>query len=169
MSELIKHECGIAFVRLLKPLSFYQKKYGTPLYGLNKLHLMMQKQRNRGQDGAGLATIKLDVPAGKRYISRQRSSEADALKDLFDNVYGRFNKLTPQQMQDAKWLKENVPYTGEVILGHLRYGTHGGNNIETVHPFLRQNNWKNRSIVLAGNFNMTNVDELFQELSLIHI
>ncbi len=164
MSELIKHECGIAFVRLLKPLSFYQKKYGTPLYGLNKLHLLMQKQRNRGQDGAGLATIKLDVPAGKRYISRRRSSESDALKDLFDNVYSRFNELDPKQMKDTEWLKENLPYTGEVLLGHLRYGTHGGNSLETVHPFLRQNNWKNRSVVLAGNFNMTNVDELFAEL-----
>ncbi len=164
MSELIKHECGIAFVRLLKPLSFYQKKYGTAFYGLNKLHLMMQKQRNRGQDGAGLATIKLDVAPGKRYISRRRSSEPDALKDLFAHVYERFNKLEPKLLKDPEWLKENMPYTGEVLLGHLRYGTHGGNSLETVHPFLRQNNWKNRSIVLAGNFNMTNVDELFQEL-----
>jgi len=167
MSELIKHECGIGLVRLLKPLSFYQKKYGTPLYGLNKLRLIMQKQRNRGQDGAGIATIKLNAPAGSRYISRHRSNAPDALKDMFEHVYEYFNKVSkddPSKLQDPKWLKKNIPFTGEVLLGHLRYGTHGGNSIETVHPFLRQSNWKNRSLVLAGNFNLTNVGELFDEL-----
>ena len=164
MSELIKHECGIGLVRLLKPLSYYQKKYGTSLYGLNKLRLIMQKQRNRGQDGAGIATIKLNTPAGKRYISRHRSNAPDALKDLFEHVYEYFNNLDKKNLRDPEWLKEHLPYTGEVLLGHLRYGTHGGNSIETVHPFLRQNNWKNRSLVLAGNFNLTNVGELFNEL-----
>ncbi len=164
MSDLIKHECGIGLVRLLKPLSFYQDKYGTALYGLNKLRLLMQKQRNRGQDGAGLATIKLNMPPGKRYISRHRSNAPDALKDLFAHVYEYFNQITPDQLRDPEWMKDNLPFTGEVLLGHLRYGTHGGNSIETVHPFLRQNNWKNRNLVVAGNFNLTNVDELFDEL-----
>ncbi|MEZ4949402.1 MAG: amidophosphoribosyltransferase [Saprospiraceae bacterium] len=164
MSDAIKHECGIALIRLKKPLSFYQEKYGTALYGLNKLHLLMQKQRNRGQDGAGLATIKLNVPPGKRYISRRRSNAQDSLKDLFDHVYGYFNELPKDQLRDPEWLKGNLPYTGELLLGHLRYGTHGLNTVEAVHPFLRQSNWKNRSLVLAGNFNLTNVDELFEEL-----
>ena len=164
MSDSIKHECGVALIRLLKPLAYYQEKYGSALYGLNKMHLMMQKQRNRGQDGAGIATIKLNMPPGLRYISRTRSNDPDALKGLFDHVYNYFNHLTKEQLQNPDWLKENLPFTGEVLLGHLRYGTHGGNNIETVHPFLRQNNWKNRSLVLAGNFNLTNVDEMFEEL-----
>lgn len=164
MSDAIKHECGIALIRLKKPLSFYQEKYGTALYGLNKLHLLMQKQRNRGQDGAGMATIKLNVPPGKRYISRRRSNAQDSLKELFDHVYGYFNNLSKENLRNPEWLKDNLPYTGELLLGHLRYGTHGTNTVEAVHPFLRQSNWKNRSLVLAGNFNLTNVDELFEEL-----
>ena len=164
MSEVIKHECGIALIRLLKPLSFYEEKYGTSLFGLQRLHLLMQKMRNRGQDGAGLATIKLDPEPGHRYISRKRSNSPTYLKDLFDQVFTYFNELPPEKLHDADWLKENMPYTGEVLLGHLRYGTHGSNTIETVHPFLRLNNWISRNLVLAGNFNMTNVDELFDEL-----
>ncbi len=164
MSDPIKHECGIALVRLLKPLDFYADKYGTPLYGLNKLQLLLQKQRNRGQDGAGLATIKLDPEPGTRFISRRRSNSSQYLKDLFEGIYNHFNALTPDQMADAAWMKANQPYTGEVLLGHLRYGTHGLNTIETCHPFLRQNNWITRNLVLAGNFNLTNVDELFNEL-----
>jgi amidophosphoribosyltransferase len=140
------------------------KKYGTSFYGINKLRLLMQKQRNRGQDGAGLATIKLDVKQGQRYISRKRSNDPKYLEDLFDKVLRPFENLTPDQLADPFWLKSNKPYLGEVLLGHLRYGTHGDNTIETCHPFLRQNNWITRNLILAGNFNLTNVDELFDEL-----
>ncbi len=165
MSDFIKHECGIALVRLLKPLSFYQKKYGSTLYGLEKLRLLMQKQRNRGQDGAGVATIKLNAAPGQKYISRRRSNATNYLDDLFGQIYGKhFEGLTKAQENDAQWLKDNKPYVGELLLGHLRYGTHGDNTIETCHPFLRQNNWVNRNLILAGNFNLTNVDELFAEL-----
>lgn len=164
MSDQIKHECGLAMIRLLKPLEFYHEKYGTALYGLNKLQLLLQKQRNRGQDGAGVATIKFDIPPGNRYISRHRSIGSSYLKDLFDSIYGNFSDCTPAQLNDVAWLKKNKPYIGELLLGHLRYGTHGANNIETVHPFLRQNNWISRNLVCAGNFNLTNIDELFNEL-----
>jgi len=163
MSEFIKHECGLALIRLLKPLPYYQEKYG-PLYGLKKLQILLQKQRNRGQDGAGLANIKLDTSPGKRYISRRRSNSPQYLKELFQGAFAHFENLTLDQLNDPQWLKENKPYSGELFLGHLRYGTHGKNIIETVHPFLRSNNWISRNLVLAGNFNMTNNDELFQEL-----
>ncbi|MBL4577819.1 MAG: amidophosphoribosyltransferase [Flavobacteriales bacterium] len=167
MSDQIKHECGIALIRLLKPLDFYQKKYGTPFYGLNKLYLLMEKQHNRGQDGAGVANIKLDVDAGKRYISRYRSVAANPIQDIFDRINSKFTELSendPDKLSDAKWLKENIAFTGELLLGHLRYGTYGKNNMEYCHPFLRQNNWMSRNLVLAGNFNLTNVDELFDQL-----
>lgn len=167
MSDSIKHECGIAFIRLLKPLSYYQEKYGTALYGLNKLYLLMEKQHNRGQDGAGIATIKLDVKPGHRYISRYRSMAQNAVADIFGYVQGKFVDIqneSPELMQDAEWLKQNVSFIGEVLLGHLRYGTHGKNSIENCHPFLRQNNWMTRNLVIAGNFNMTNVDELLEQL-----
>src|SRR6056297_1087801 len=164
MSDHIEHECGLAFIRLLHPLSYYYDKYGTNLYGLNKLQLLMQKQRNRGQDGAGLATIKLDASPGERYISRKRSNSPKYLKDLYTSVFSYFDGLSPEQLADSEYLKKNLPFTGEVLLGHLRYGTHGSNSIETVHPFLRQNNWMTRNLVIAGNFNLTNVDELFDEL-----
>jgi amidophosphoribosyltransferase len=167
MSDQIKHECGVAFIRLLKPLSYYQKKYGTALYGLNKLYLLMEKQHNRGQDGAGVATIKLDIEPGKRYISRHRSMASNAVADIFEYIQKKFadiQKEQPEKLADAEWLKDNVSFTGEVLLGHLRYGTHGKNSIENCHPFLRQNNWQTRNLVIAGNFNMTNVDELLQQL-----
>ncbi len=164
MSDQIMHECGIALIRLLKPLSYYHEKYGTALYGLYKMQLLLQKQRNRGQDGAGLATIKLDPEPGTRYISRKRSNSPQYLRDLFSGVFQHFDDLRPAQLDDPVWLKRNRPYTGELLLGHLRYGTHGDNTIETCHPFLRQNNWITRNLVLAGNFNLTNVDELFEEL-----
>ena len=164
MSDQIHHECGLAVIRLLKPLEYYHEKYGTALYGLNKMQLLLQKQRNRGQDGAGIATIKLDMPPGSRYISRKRSNNPQYIKHLFEGVFNHFNDLTEDQRNDPAWLKVNKPYTGELLLGHLRYGTHGANTIETVHPFLRQNNYISRNLVLAGNFNLTNVDELFQEL-----
>ncbi len=164
MSDQIHHECGIAVIRLLKPLDYYHKKYGTAFYGVQKLQLLLQKMRNRGQDGAGIATIKLNAKPGTRYISRKRSNAPNYLTDLFDMVWGRLKDLTPAQLDDPAWLKANVPYAGEVLMGHLRYGTHGDNSIERVHPFHRQNNWITRNLLLAGNFNMTNVDELFQEL-----
>jgi len=167
MSDAIKHECGIAMIRLLKPLSYYKEKYGTSFYALNKMYLLMEKQHNRGQDGAGLANIKFDMAPGKRYISRHRENTSTPIKDLFAHINGRFEEefeKHPDHIQDPEWLKQNLPYTGELFLGHLRYGTHGGNTIEHCHPFLRQNNWMTRNLVLAGNFNMTNVDELFDQL-----
>ena len=167
MSDELKHECGVAMIRLLKPLEYYQEKYGTSLYGLNKMYLLMQKQVNRGQDGAGLANIKLDVKPGKRYISRYRSNKANSVQDVFTYINKKFEDLEekhPEKMQDVQWLKQNAAFSGELFLGHLRYGTYGGNSIEHCHPFLRQNNWMTRNLVLAGNFNMTNVDELFDQL-----
>jgi len=167
MSELIKHECGIALIRLRKPLAYYYEKYGSPLYGLNKLYLLMEKQHNRGQDGAGVGSVKLNTEPGYRYISRIRSNASQPIKDIFEQIYARFEKLQaeePARLKDAAWLKRHVGFTGEILMGHLRYGTHGGNSIEQCHPFLRQNNWKTRNLMLAGNFNMTNVDELFGQL-----
>jgi amidophosphoribosyltransferase len=165
MSDQIKHECGIALVRLLKPLTHYQETYGTALYGLNKLRLLMQKQRNRGQDGAGVVTIKLHPKPGTRYISRKRRTGPDYLENIFEAIFKHFEELKDDpRLEDAGWLKNNKPYTGELLLGHLRYGTHGDNSIETCHPFLRQNNWISRNLVLAGNFNLTNVQDLFAEL-----
>ena len=167
MSDQIKHKCGIALIRLLKPLEYYQLKYGTWKYGLQKLYLLMEKQRNRGQDGAGLASVKLDVPPGQKYFSRMRSSKSDAINDIFKSVYGNFKKAQrkhPKSYNDAHWAKMNLPFVGELYLGHLRYGTYGGNNTDNLHPVMRQNNWKSRNLVVAGNFNLTNVDELFGHL-----
>lgn len=167
MSDSIKHECGIALIRLKKPLAFYQEKYGTSLYGLNKLYLLMSKQQNRGQDGAGVATIKLDIAPGERYISRHRSTSKNAVPEIFEHIHNRLvevEALDPVKFNDPEWLKHNAPYTGELLLGHLRYGTFGGNNIEQCHPFLRQNNWITRNLIVAGNFNMTNVTELLEQL-----
>ena len=167
MSDVIKHECGVAMLRLLKPLEFYQKKYGSVFYGLNKMYLLMEKQHNRGQDGVGLANVKLDVPAGKRYISRKRSISPNPIQDVFNQVNKRFVQLentNSEKLKDPNWMKDNLAFTGELFLGHLRYGTYGSNTIEQCHPFLRQNNWKTRNLVLAGNFNMTNVEELFDQL-----
>jgi amidophosphoribosyltransferase len=164
MSDQIKHECGIALVRLLKPLEYYSDKYGTAFWGLNKLVLLMQKQYNRGQDGVGLATVKLDMPPGTRYVSRKRALPPDPVKSLFDDIQRRIAGFPPERLKDPKWIKENMPYAGEVLLGHLRYGTFGGQSLEYCHPFHRQNNWITRNLLLAGNFNMTNVDELFGHL-----
>jgi amidophosphoribosyltransferase len=164
MSDAIKHECGIAFLRLKKPLQHYTDKYGTAFYGLNKMYLLMEKEHNRGQDGAGLANIKLDPEPGKKYISRIRSNDAQPVREVFAKVMNRFAELAkknPEKLKNAQHLKNNFAFTGEVFLGHLRYGTYGGNSIENCHPFLRQNNWMTRNLVLAGNFNLTNVDELF--------
>ena len=167
MSDPIKHECGIAMVRLLKPLEFYLSKYGTPFYGLNKVHLMMQKQHNRGQDGAGMACLKFDLKPGTKYINRIRSNSVSPIPDIFKQVYKPFSDMTPAQaerMNDVQWLKHNMEFTGELFMGHLRYGTFGANNLENLQPMIRFNNWMTKTLVLAGNFNMTNVDELFDLL-----
>ena len=167
MSDAIQHECGIALLRLKKDLSFYLEKYGTAFYGLNKMQLLMEKQHNRGQDGAGIANIKLDMQPGERYISRARSIDTNPIQDLFGQIGGRFNQLAsefPEKLKDVAYLKKHTGFTGELFLGHLRYGTFGRNSIESCHPFLRQNNWMTRNLVLAGNFNLTNVDELFDSL-----
>ncbi len=167
MSDSIKHECGIALIRLKKPLAFYQQKYGSATYGLNKLFLLMSKQQNRGQDGAGIATIKLNTSPGDRYISRHRSTSKNSVAEIFEHVQNRLIEVeakNPIDYQNAEWLKSNAPYIGELLLGHLRYGTFGNNNIENCHPFLRQNNWITRNLIIAGNFNMTNVDELLNQL-----
>jgi amidophosphoribosyltransferase len=167
MSEQIKHECGIALLRLRKPPEHYLREYGTALYGLNKMHLMMQKQHNRGQDGAGLANIKLDMEPGVKYISRHRSGSATPIIDVFKHVYAPFQQLEktrPELLRDMGWLKRNLEFTGELFLGHLRYGTFGGHGVENLHPVQRENNWITKNLVLAGNFNMTNVDELFATL-----
>jgi len=167
MSDVIKHECGIAVIRLRKPLSYYIDKYGSPTYGMNKLYLLMEKQHNRGQDGAGVANIKIDQKPGQRYISRYRSIDRHPISAIFSKIgkkYQKAKKEGQEKYYDERWLKENCAFTGEVWLGHLRYGTHGKNSIESCHPMLRQNNWRSRSLVMAGNFNMTNVDELFNIL-----
>ena len=164
MSDFLTHECGIALLRLKNPLQYYINKYGTAFYALNKMYLLMEKQHNRGQDGAGLANIKLDVSPGKRYISRMRSVDNKPIQDAFGKIMGRFSEISPDQLSDADYLQQNFAFTGELSLGHLRYGTYGKNDIENCHPFLRQNNWRTRNLVVAGNFNMTNVDELFDVL-----
>ncbi len=167
MSEPIKHECGIAVLRLLKPLEYYLNKYGTAFYALNKMQLLMEKQHNRGQDGAGIANIKFDLQPGNKYINRIRSNTSTPIRDVFQKLSDPLKVLAkdnPQRLNDVNWLKTHVEFTGEVFLGHLRYGTFGKNTILNIHPFVRENNWKTRNLVLAGNFNLTNVDELFQRL-----
>ncbi len=168
MSDFIKHECGIALIRLLQPLDYYTEKYGTPLYGLNKLYLLMEKQHNRGQDGAGIASIKLNMPTGSNYMERQRSTSQQAIQEIFGSIYDSIENLTvkfgKQKLNNTDWLKMNVPFLGEVLLGHLRYGTHGSNDLKNCHPVYRKNNWMTRNLALAGNFNMTNVEELMQKL-----
>ena len=167
MSDAIKHECGIALLRLLKPLEYYQQKYGTPFYGLHKMYLLLEKQHNRGQDGAGLANIKLNMQPGERYIGRVRSNDSQPIQDIFKQINSHINELLkshPEAKTDVQALKRLIPYLGEVYLGHVRYGTFGKNSIENVHPFLRENNWIYRNLILAGNFNLTNVNELFNKL-----
>ncbi|MBT8223825.1 MAG: amidophosphoribosyltransferase [Eudoraea sp.] len=167
MSDSIKHECGISLIRLLKPLEYYKEKYGSIFYGVNKMYLMMEKQHNRGQDGAGFASLKLDMAPGERYMSRVRSIKAQPIQDIFAQINNRINSVlteNPEIVDDVAAQKKQIPYVGEVILGHVRYGTFGKNSIENVHPFLRQNNWMHRNLIVAGNFNMTNVSELFDNL-----
>jgi len=168
MSDAIKHECGIAMIRLRKPVQYYIDKYGTAAFASSRLYVLMQKQINRGQDGAGVANIKIDTKPGTRYISRYRSIEPSAVNFIFDKINKKYKKAKKlgghDALSDGEWLKENIAFTGEVWLGHLRYGTHGENSIETCHPFLKQNNWRSRNLVMAGNFNMTNVEDLFSRL-----
>lgn len=168
MTDHINHECGIALVRLLKPLEYYQLKYGSWMYGLNKMYLLMEKQHNRGQDGAGVVSLKFDLPPGNKYIFRQRTVEQSPINFVFkkiDNHFKKLRKKKPELLNDVDWVKKELPFAGELYLGHLRYGTFGKNNIDNVHPVMRQNNWRTRNLVLAGNFNLTNVDELFQILT----
>jgi len=167
MSDALKHECGIALIRLLKPLEYYKKKYGSAFYGVNKMYLMMEKQHNRGQDGAGFASIKLDTQPGERYISRVRSSDTQPIQGIFSQINDSINtelQENPNYADDVSLQKKHIPYIGEVLLGHVRYGTFGKNSVESVHPFLRQNNWMHRNLIVAGNFNMTNNKELFNNL-----
>ena len=167
MSDALKHECGIAMVRLLKPLQYYKDKYGSAFYGINKMYLLMEKQHNRGQDGAGFASIKFDVKPGTRYISRVRSNEQQPIQDVFAKINSRLNAViaeNPDKTNDLDWQLANMPYLGNIYLGHVRYGTFGNNSIENVHPFLRQNNWKHKNLIVAGNFNMTNSADLLKEL-----
>ncbi|MCX8485500.1 MAG: hypothetical protein RLZZ146_1478 [Bacteroidota bacterium] len=164
MSDAIKHECGVAFIRLRKPLEYYQEKYGTFWYGLAKLQYLMTKQLNRGQDGAGMGVVKLDPDYGARYLARKRSASKTALTDIFEEVGAALNDIPEEYRNDADYLRKHYPYAGEMLLGHLRYGTYGGNSIENIHPFLRQNNWMARNLMLAGNYNITNTDELFNAL-----
>ena len=167
MSDAIKHECGIGHIRLLKPLEFYKKKYGSVFYGINKMYLLMEKQHNRGQDGAGFASVKLNINPGNRFISRIRSTEKQPIQDVFSKINNRINSdliLNSSIIDQVDRLKLKIPFLSESMLGHVRYGTFGGNSVENVHPFLRRNNWKHRNLILAGNFNMTNSKELFQSL-----
>ncbi|MDX5435810.1 MAG: amidophosphoribosyltransferase, partial [Pontibacter sp.] len=167
MSDSIKHECGIALIRLRKPIDYYVEKYGTPMYGINKLYLLMQKQHNRGQDGAGVASIKINALPGIDYINRFRSVKTRAIDSIFGKIGKEFKKLKedhPEHADNTGWIWENMPFLGDVYLGHLRYGTHGINSVDNCHPMVRENNWRSRSLAVAGNFNMTNVDEQFQKL-----
>ncbi len=159
--EPLKHECGVAMVRLLKPLEYYQQKYGTWMFGLNKLYLMMEKQHNRGQEGAGMACVNLDAVPGTEYMFRERAEGSNAITEIFGNVHKNFKSLTPQQLSDASYAKKNLPFAGELYMGHLRYSTTGKRGLSFVHPFLRRNNWRAKNLCLCGNFNMTNIDEIF--------
>ncbi|MBW8051425.1 MAG: amidophosphoribosyltransferase [Cytophagales bacterium] len=167
MSDTIHHHCGIAFIRLRYPLSYYLEKYGTALYGINKLYLLMEKQHNRGQDGAGVASIKLNVQPGYRYFEKLRSVDRQPIEDIFQKISKKYKALlkeNPGKTNDATWIKEHFDFAGEVLMGHLRYATHGEYGLQNCHPVIRQNNWRSRTLALAGNFNMTNVDELFDVL-----
>ena len=164
MTDIIRHECGIAVIRLLKPLDYYYNKYGTWQYGLDKLYLLMEKQHNRGQEGAGLGAVKLEALPGNEFIFRERALGSDAISEIFSKVHASFQDFTPEQLQDIEFVKKSVPYAAELFIGHLRYSTTGKNGLTYVHPLLRRNNWASRSLALAGNFNMTNVDEMFQHL-----
>lgn len=164
MTDQVKHECGIAVIRLLKPLEYYYQKYGTWQYGLDKLYLLMEKQHNRGQEGAGLGAVKLDAAPGNEFIFRERALGSGAIPEIFANVHASFHSFSEEQLSNPSFVKSSVPYAAELFIGHLRYSTTGKSGLTYVHPLLRRNNWASRSLALAGNFNMTNVDEMFQQL-----
>ena len=163
--EPLKHECGVAMIRLLKPLEYYQEKYGTWMYGLNKLYLLMEKQHNRGQEAAGLACVKLQADPGEEYMFRERGLGAGAITEIFGTVHSYFKDLTAEQLRDAEYAKKCLPFAGELYMGHLRYSTTGKSGISYVHPFLRRNNWRAKNLALCGNFNLTNVDEIFADIT----
>lgn len=165
MTEQLKHECGVAMVRLLKPLDYYEKKYGTWMYGLNKLYLLMEKQHNRGQEGAGLACTRLDARPGDEYMFRERALGSGAITEIFDSVRKNFEGVSPERLHDAQWAGQNLPFAGEIYMGHLRYSTTGKSGLSYVHPFLRRNNWRAKNLCLCGNFNLTNVDDIFREIT----
>lgn len=165
--EILKHECGVAMVRLLKPLEYYHQKYGTWMYGLNKLYLLMEKQHNRGQEGAGLACVKLEAKAGEEYMFRERALGTGAITEIFSAVHEHFRDLTPTQLNDPIFAKNNLPFAGELYMGHLRYSTTGKSGLSYVHPFLRRNNWRAKNLALCGNFNLTNVDKIFEDITAI--
>ena len=162
--EPLKHECGVAMIRLLKPLEYYQEKYGTWMFGLNKLYLMMEKQHNRGQEGAGMSCVKLDGQPGSEYMFRERAEGKDAITEIFGRVQKEYASLSPELLADADFAKEHLPFAGELYMGHLRYSTTGKKGLSYVHPFLRRNNWQAKNICICGNFNMTNIDEIFQKM-----
>ena len=163
--EPLKHECGVVQIRLLKPLEYYQQKYGTWMYGLNKLYLMMEKQHNRGQEGAGLACVKLEANPGEEYMFRERALGSGAITEIFANVHKNFSSYSQDQLSDADFAKRQLPFAGECYMGHLRYSTTGKSGLSYVHPFLRRNNWRAKNLCLCGNFNMTNVDEVFEDIT----
>ena len=163
--EQLKHECGVALIRLLKPLEYYQQKYGTWMYGLNKLYLMMEKQHNRGQEGAGMACVNLDAVPGTEYMFREKAEGKDAITEIFAHAQSHFRGLTHEQLSDVSYAKKNLPFCGELYMGHLRYSTTGKSGLSYVHPFLRRNNWRAKNLCLCGNFNMTNIDEIFQKIT----
>lgn len=163
--EPLKHECGVAMVRLLKPLSYYEKKYGTWMYGLNKLYLLMEKQHNRGQEGAGLACVKMQAAPGEEFMFRQRGLGSGAIQEIFGNVHKEFNGFTSEQLHDADFSARYVPFAGEIYMGHLRYSTTGKSGLSYVHPFLRRNNWRAKNLCICANFNMTNVPEIFDVIA----
>ncbi|MBS7274161.1 MAG: amidophosphoribosyltransferase, partial [Bacteroidales bacterium] len=165
MTEQLKHECGVAMVRLLKPLDYYEKKYGTWMYGLNKLYLLMEKQHNRGQEGAGLACTRLDARPGDEYMFRERALGSGAITEIFDSVRKNFANVSPERLHDAQWAGQNLPFAGEIYMGHLRYSTTGKSGLSYVHPFLRRNNWRAKNLCLCGNFNLTNVEDIFEEIT----
>ena len=165
--EQLKHECGVAMIRLLKPLEYYEEKYGTWMYGLNKLYLLMEKQHNRGQEGAGLACVKLEANPGEEYMFRERALGSGAITEIFGTVQSNFKDLTKEQLHDAGYAKRVLPFAGEVYMGHLRYSTTGKSGLSYVHPFLRRNNWRAKNLALCGNFNLTNVDEIFARITAI--
>src|SRR5574344_1712714 len=165
--EQLKHECGVAMIRLLKPLEYYQQKYGTWMYGLNKLYLMMEKQHNRGQEGAGMACVKLETEPGNEYMFRERAMGSNAITEIFGTVQRNFVNLSPEQLADSEYARRELPFAGELYMGHLRYSTTGKRGLQYVHPFLRRNNWRAKNLALCGNFNMTNVDEVFAQITAI--